>query len=594
MNYKRDEKFSMDKIKTALVTATIAIASTAAHSETIRITCGKQSIAILADEKRLKIDGAPEEITDWSYDGVWLRVTRQSGELIGFNSENGYIILNGQAREASCKFQDPARLALLPLSDGALLRRAFVALAQQDRERIQQILTSRGTYTGSVDGLWGQGTEIAILQLTSQDSTLGDPKSEEGARSIVSSLLSDATAIEGEPIDGIGESITEPDAPVKIVSSVKFSGCGSKPFNDVAFHQENGRKFDTFSYLQRIEEAGAQLGSPNGRNAETTLQAAIRDYRHPTAAALLGSFRYQEGRNTESFDLFTVAAEGGDADSSYFVGLILGGLDEKVSDVAPRDIESAYQCLEFAATQGQVSALAVLSGAYAHSNSIPSFFYESRPRDYELALRFISSYLEKAPENDDQMSAVKSLKLEAEAEMRAEKEGARAALMLEAKERAKALTSKCVNQTTMLGLCWQLSVEEMKISLQARGFDDLTSSGSSGSVTLGRNGKDEVSIYSDRISFSCSAFDACDAGIDKVFSELMESKKLIDIEPKSQEQNLPGVGSTFADGICGNTPNGEQLCVINIVGSGLFGVAGNQMDILFSKGRLGKGQISFD
>lgn len=578
--------------KTALTVASI-LASSAINAETIEIVCGAQNIVVITDPASLKVDGVSEPISEWSYDGAWLRVTRKSGELLGFNAENGYIIQNQKSQDAGCKFLDVTALASLPLSDGAWLRRAFVLLAPDDRKRVQRALQDGGVYTGTLDGRWGQGTEAAIFQIVGSQGISGDPKSEIGSREIVTSLLANAVASEGEGADEDEDYVEAVATNENVRPAGSFAGCGAKPFNEQKFLQENIRKFDAFGYLMAIEDAGAQLDVADRSRAENVLQAAIRDYQHPNAAALLGGLRYEQGQYAEAYRYLQIAAEGGDASSSYVMGLAFGGLDKMLSSIGPRNIDASHQCLNFAVSQGELSAIVLLSGAYAHATEIPKEFYDKLPLNYDKSLDLADQYFQLASSDDQQMADMIKLKAETEVKSKVKKQELATAEMSKAKQIADTLKAKCTDSTTVLGLCWAMTPEEMHTTLVSRGFSRIGSTDSY-PASFGRTDQSEISIATDSISFSCRVFDACRMGVDKVFTELVQSKALTDVEDKHEYREIPGVGSILEQGLCGYAINGEQLCAITTSGSGLFALGGEGVEIHFGRGSHGKKGISFD
>ena len=103
------------------------------------------------------------DTVDWQYDGDWLRLTSKTdGSKLAFSSKNGYRIIGKKQEAAGCVFKDTDQLALLPVSEGAQLRLAFLGLTVDQRKEVQFKLKQYGYYSSTVDGLWGSGTEAAI------------------------------------------------------------------------------------------------------------------------------------------------------------------------------------------------------------------------------------------------------------------------------------------------------------------------------------------------------------------------------------------------------------------------------------------------
>jgi len=138
----------------------------------------------------------------WSFDGDWLRIiVLSNNERIAFHAWNGNVLRNGQQIDADCAFLDPNRLSELPLSETATLRRAFVNLPEPRRMEVQGVLSSFGTYTSLIDGLWGPSTESALLAMIASEPNEVSIATEEEARAYLVSLW-ESTYEVGEECDG--------------------------------------------------------------------------------------------------------------------------------------------------------------------------------------------------------------------------------------------------------------------------------------------------------------------------------------------------------------------------------------------------------
>lgn len=97
-------------------------------------------------------------------DGEWIRVNRNSKPEFAINYKTGWqIVGTNPSVDGKCWVENVEFLDAIPLSQTAILRRSFLGLTQDEREKVQISLTAMGHYTSVADGLWGSGTEKALM-----------------------------------------------------------------------------------------------------------------------------------------------------------------------------------------------------------------------------------------------------------------------------------------------------------------------------------------------------------------------------------------------------------------------------------------------
>ncbi len=194
------------KLAAMVIIATIASsAGGVLRAETISFTCGNMEFQLNTNESTISNRFLSNEPVQWSYDGEWLRwIIAENQDTFGVNVQNGYFISGGQADDVGCRMLTPSALATLPISEGAALRRIFVSLEPDTRKAIQAELSNLGLYASTLDGLWGRGTERAVLQYyalrRNTDFSGLDISSETGAQEVVLSILGEIN--EGDECDG--------------------------------------------------------------------------------------------------------------------------------------------------------------------------------------------------------------------------------------------------------------------------------------------------------------------------------------------------------------------------------------------------------
>lgn len=188
------------RTRTPLAAVAAALIAAPACAGEIAIRCGADRYR-LDTERNSLTDGRQAEAVDWKYDGEWLRLhLRKSDKDVAFSTSDGALISGSTRVALGCVFENPEALAALPLSEGALLRRAFIAYPEPLRRAMQETLARDGFYSGTADGLWGKGTEAAVLAFARSMSL--DPRRETDVKQAVAGLLPAEVPAAGASFDG--------------------------------------------------------------------------------------------------------------------------------------------------------------------------------------------------------------------------------------------------------------------------------------------------------------------------------------------------------------------------------------------------------
>ena len=177
------------------------------HAETIRIRCSNVYFNINPVQNTVESQGRTNRIS-WTYDGEWIRLTfPNQTDKLAFSRKTGYVIQNGKQIDARCVFQNPQALASLQIAPTANLRSAFIALPEGSRKLIQEIMSMDRYYNSTIDGLWGSGTENALVRyktyfesLTGQQYGIETPIA---AARFLEAII--ASTYEGDECDGCDE-----------------------------------------------------------------------------------------------------------------------------------------------------------------------------------------------------------------------------------------------------------------------------------------------------------------------------------------------------------------------------------------------------
>ena len=70
-----------------------------------------------------------------------------------------------------------------------ILKKQFLALSAYKREKIQSDLKSKGLYTLSIDGKWGRGTLMALVEFSSTNLGTVDLQSASASKKLLDAVL---------------------------------------------------------------------------------------------------------------------------------------------------------------------------------------------------------------------------------------------------------------------------------------------------------------------------------------------------------------------------------------------------------------------
>lgn len=176
----------------------------ASQAEIIRIRCSDELFKVDTVRNTLERDGRTTPIS-WTYDGEWIRLTFANGvDKLAFSNKTGYVIQNGNQINARCEFRNRDALTRIKITPTANLRAAFIALPEDSRKLIQEMMALDKFYSSRVDGLWGSGTEAALMRykayvedLTGQRYLIESPF---GASQFLEAIM--AFSYEGDECDG--------------------------------------------------------------------------------------------------------------------------------------------------------------------------------------------------------------------------------------------------------------------------------------------------------------------------------------------------------------------------------------------------------
>lgn len=189
-----------------------------AQAETINIWCGNDRFKVDTERNTFEAQGRPNSIS-WVFDGEWLRLTFANGtDRLAFSSKNGYAIQNGKQIDADCNFINPEALSRIKIAPTANLRLGFIALPAPNRKLIQELMSEEGYYNSTIDGLWGTGTEDALVRyqeyvesMTGEKYQIDTPF---GASRYLQAVL-ELPYHEGQECDGCDQTLSEQSAYVE-------------------------------------------------------------------------------------------------------------------------------------------------------------------------------------------------------------------------------------------------------------------------------------------------------------------------------------------------------------------------------------------
>lgn len=362
-------RFSSVILGGVIATAALGTAS-AVQAQNIQVFCQDRSTYIIQTRDQLLItNSGPEQIT-WNFDGEWLRVQRQGGRPdVAFGLSTGMRLMNGQSSEGFCAFDNPNLVASLPKSDGANLRAVFVGLPAEERRMLQQNLADFSYYNGTIDGLWGRGTEQAIMSFFNDNKaklrTGLDPSSAEDARMILAALA--GWVHEGGECDSCGDDVyAEPTSPRNNVTSVKAGSrpsagqgfaCSASLFDQATWMQHHSREFATYAIVQEVQDIGRRSDGGLSAQEGRRLLEIYERYAYAPAAEEYAIAVFGDGDMQASAEWVTKAASHGMPMSSSLMFYVLGQKDEFAGVQAPQTagpaIDVVEQCLRLAVQGGR-------------------------------------------------------------------------------------------------------------------------------------------------------------------------------------------------------------------------------------------------
>lgn len=599
-------RFSSTLFGCVIATSFLSAAG-AAQAQNIQISCQDRSSYIVQTRDQLLItNSGPEQIT-WSFDGEWLRVQRQGGRPdLAFGLSTGMRLMNGQSPEGFCAFDNPQVVASLPMSEGANLRAAFVGLPAEQRRILQQNLSDFGYYPGEIDGLWGRGTEHAIMAFFEANRTglrTGlDPRSAEDARLILAALA--GWTHEGSECDGCDEDIyAEPSAPRNNVTAVQAGSnvptgrgfaCSPSPFDQAAWMQRNSRQFATYAVVQEVEDIGRRseggLSAQEGRRlVEIYEQHAYAPAAEEYAISLFGN-----GDLKASAEWFAKAARDGMPMSSSLMFYVLGQKDEFAGVPAPPTAgpaaEVVEQCLRLAVRNGEETAGLHLATVLISPPDIPPAFARTSGFADEEALRLLGDL--PADIRAENRAEIETMVAIAQGRLQEEekREQARQAERVAASQaEAESLEKVCDGAIQLKGVCMAQTKDQMKTVLTSRNYSCGISQGMFGPIESCTQGDQVVTFYDNELSFSCANFNACKFTAEELAQEIVNQGFVSVLEPDI-ESFSDGVNTFHTMTYCGRGGAGDELCVKD--GKNLLGQSVVSISLL--KGALGSGGIRFD
>lgn len=130
-----------------------------AAAEIVDFSCGNFEFNL--DIERSTMNGNP---VSWAREGDWLTWTDISGSKVGVNLTDGaYKDYNNDDVSPPGNCFPPDVVELEASRDSSFLEVAFAARSVDERQWIQTVLRESDLYTGAIDGLWGDGTNSALL-----------------------------------------------------------------------------------------------------------------------------------------------------------------------------------------------------------------------------------------------------------------------------------------------------------------------------------------------------------------------------------------------------------------------------------------------
>ena len=539
----------------ALASSAMLLSVSTATAQNVNFYCGNVEFQLDTARSTMTNRFLSNEPVQWEYDGEWVRWTvRRSNEAFGVNVVNGYFISGGQSADSGCRVENPATLASLPLSEGAALRRIFISLQPDVRRSIQDHLRFKGLYNSTSDGLWGRGTQAALIAYASQFPSAffreGDIRTVSGASIVFDQInmaimqgevCSDCESFQPLAVDTASSSqeenpkaVTERDLDRALAAFNSGDHETALQIWRLAADQGVPRGMHNIGYMH---ESGIALQSDQQQAFEWYLRAANLGY----AASQMDVARmYRSGRGVqqnyaETLSWYLRVANANDSkfvSAAYFEigGLYANGLGMAVNtDEATRWYEKAAQ-LGYAEAQRALDELRAKVGV---------------------------KQAERVQTPDTQSATVDQV--------------------------------NCAETIVVRGLCWEQPRVQMLEHLKSRGFNcaqnqfgyDVCAGGNNASVVLMF---DETAGYD--VYFSCENFGACQISTRDLGQQLVRSNLVSLMEYRS---------FSGGEGYCGSGSAGDQVCVagsLPVLGS--YWRSRSSNIVVLQRGAYTSGGINFD
>jgi len=358
------------------------------------------------------------------------------------------------------------------------------------------------------------------------------------------------------------------------------------------------------------------------------LRRLLRKYpTHPVLNWQAGWLSYLNNDFEDTITSLATAANQGEPNAAYllaFIGLgLLDGEDSLKPDdstkLTPTDLALSTKCLEVAANADLIlefdggyykhwfkeAATAMLAAVYIHDvESVYSFRTPWPNVDWQAIsynLEAAQSLVSSLPQKDEYSTlrakveyAVSARKAEEQRLKEVEKEKVERryteSLHLTASQLA-ALVDRCAAYSTIKGVCWALSYQDMRSVLTSRGY--VSESTKKDTFRLGS--QNVIYITNWAVEFHCRVFNACNLSIRELAKGLQQNGIVMGPMEYNSEYSAGYIenSSVTTNSLCGRGLKGEKICVIETTSS-LGGYTGTgATKVVLGKGLVGK-EISFD
>lgn len=475
-------------------------------------------------------------------------------------------------------------------------------MSDSERSAVQYNLSGYGYYTGEPDGVYGPGTERALLDsLDGKYFQQVDVTDLDGARIYLSSLLgliNEGDECDGCEIDDEAVATTEqPDSAVS-QSDVDFflsQNIQCKPVTDSPVWAGLGGSYRLSRQMSEFD----QSSDPNSDEIFYFYKSSLQE--NPDYPPLLfktgyGYWLRNDFRN--AVPLLAKAAAKGEPNSAYLLSVLAMNVlhpNDKIkisgqTPAGPIDIKIAVQCLEVAASTGtldvdggtfhdeyfSVIASQALVALYLQRVDLLGYQrtqdnytvnwqgLEKKPVEALQLIQYIRSNPERASCDSICLQEMEKIANEEVQKLTnakaAEDEEARLALSLSEAEVA-GLNEKCSTFTSLKGLCWGLSSDEMKAMMATKGYNCSETA----NLLMGKGqectkGEEVISIFQDTMVFGCQALNTCNYSFKEVSQMLVDNGVIssLDYDNRVADPDNPYLVEQY----CGRGSSGDELCVV--------------------------------